>query len=216
MSLSKQLVIGIFVGILIGVAVFYAFTQFSRIADLQSQINQLQSENSQLSANNTALLNQIGQLQSSDNNTLQSQINQLQNENSQLRANNTALANQIQQLQNGSSYTAFEELQFISAYAEKTGGVTYTIHVNLMNTGTAPATLDPSTVFANGAELNAADVALSAGSGSTLNGDGTITMNAGGVATVKLTLGKYSSGTTVEIMIQTAAGNQYPKVVVLP
>jgi flagellin-like protein len=114
----------------------------------------------------------------------------------------------------GASLTRYEKLQFTSAYAPNINEV----DIALKNTGSAAATVDSSTVFLNGKPAAASDVTFSAvtTTGSLDNGDGTITMPAGGEVTGIISLTGLTSGTTVEITVQTAAGNQYPKVVVLP
>lgn len=115
----------------------------------------------------------------------------------------------------GASFTKYEKLQFISAYAASNTNGTYTIHMTLKNTGTATATIDPATIFYNGKPGNAyplTDVPVTnfpltpydPGKGS---GDLTILLpNAGGT---------WTSGMSVEVMIQTTSGSQYPKVIVL-
>ena len=117
----------------------------------------------------------------------------------------------------GTSFTRFEKLQVTSAYAPNDK----TITMMVKNSGTATATLDNSTVFANGQPL-VIGVAFSvpAGSGASLNTIGTLmTMPAGSTGNVTvypLPSALQISGLTVELTLQSAAGNQYPSVVVLP
>lgn len=102
----------------------------------------------------------------------------------------------------GASLTRYEKLQFTSAYATGTEASGYKINVSVKNTGSAAATLDKA--FANGVPIPSADVAINPETlqpGDEANG----TIDLDGTA-----------GSTVEIMLQTAAGNQYPKVIVLP
>jgi FlaG/FlaF family flagellin (archaellin) len=100
----------------------------------------------------------------------------------------------------GASFTRFEKLQFTYAYASNDT----TINIGLKNSGTAPATV--SAVMINGQPLVG-----------TTTGNFTTLLNPGDLAsgTISLTT-PLQSGTTVEVKIQTAAGNQYPQVVVLP
>lgn len=117
----------------------------------------------------------------------------------------------------GTSFTRFEKIQITSAYAPND----QTITMMVKNSGTATATLDNSTVLANGQPLPAADVAFSvpAESGALLNGAGNLmTMPSGstGNVTVSLPSTLQTPQLTVELILQSAAGNQYPCVVVLP
>jgi len=111
----------------------------------------------------------------------------------------------------GANMTRYEIIQFKRAYAPSTTEV----DIVLKNTGSALATLDSKTVFANGHLIPPDDVVFTAGANCTDNLDGTFTMAAGGEVTGVITLNGYSSGATVEIMIQTTAGYQYPKIIVL-
>ena len=109
----------------------------------------------------------------------------------------------------GSSFTRYEKLQITNGYATaRTGGFTLTI--GMTNTGSSAATLSQNNVFFNGKPDAGATVDF--GSGAT-----TITLNPGDAATAVISIGSaYKSGTSLEVMIQSAAGNQYPKVIVLP
>jgi hypothetical protein len=80
----------------------------------------------------------------------------------------------------------------------------------LRNTGTATATLDITTVFLNGVPIGSADATATFDPPQLIPGASTKN------ATVTLTGGQYQSGMSVEVMIQTASGSQYPKVVNLP
>jgi len=110
----------------------------------------------------------------------------------------------------GTSFTRFEKLTYTSAYV--TGAPTaYRINFALKNTGTAVATVDPSTIFLNGQPLSSYNTAVAnftaatqISPGATLNGNIYVTANS------------FVSGMNVNLMIQTAAGNQYPDVLVLP
>lgn len=112
-------------------------------------------------------------------------------------------------LDNQSVVTHFEKLQFISAYAD--GVLTnYTITMMLRNTGTATATLDTTTVFLNGVPIGSAGATANFVPTQLVPGASTT------LAIIALTGAQYTSGMSVEVMIQTASGSQYPKVVVLP
>jgi FlaG/FlaF family flagellin (archaellin) len=106
----------------------------------------------------------------------------------------------------GGSFTRFEKLQFTSAYATSDT----LISVTLKNTGTAPATLDRNTVFINGQPVDKNSVNFNSTTADTF------TMQPGDIVYGNVTLSGMSPGTTVEVKIQTASGDQYPQVVVLP
>ncbi|MEM3479206.1 MAG: archaellin/type IV pilin N-terminal domain-containing protein [Candidatus Bathyarchaeia archaeon] len=120
------------------------------------------------------------------------------------------------------TFTRYEKLEFVVAYAEKTTetvdsfSVAFNVTLQIKNTGSSDATIQM--ILLNGkldgqACVNVTDTAYEALSNSSLN----IPVKAG--QTVLLYVGlpnTYSSGQTVEIMVQSAAGNQYPKTVVLP
>ncbi len=113
----------------------------------------------------------------------------------------------------GSSFTKYEKVEFVSAYADyDAADEEFTVTLNLKNTGSAAATIDPATVFYNGKP------AVAYGDDAP-TGFTAVTMNPGKTSNqvVSLPAGTtWSSGMTVEIMLQTSAGKQYPKVVVLP
>lgn len=100
----------------------------------------------------------------------------------------------------GASFTRFEKLQFTYAYATNDTNIS----IGLKNSGTAAATVN--NVMINGIPL----------AGST-SGNFTGTLLPGDMASGNITLDPaLASGMTVEVTLQTAAGNQYPQVVVLP
>lgn len=110
----------------------------------------------------------------------------------------------------GTSFTRFEKLSYTSAYVTGAPGA-YKINFSLKNTGTATATVDPSTIFLNGQPLSSYNTAVASFStatpispGATLNGY------------IGITDSSFVSGMTVNLVVQSAAGNQYPQVVVLP
>ena len=109
----------------------------------------------------------------------------------------------------GNSFTRFEKLQITNAYADTPTTAT----VSVKNTGTATASLDSTqAVFANG-QLLANGVTISGGTATT----GTVTTIApGATAKVAITGLNQGDGSSVELTIQSSAGNQYPTVVTLP
>ena len=111
----------------------------------------------------------------------------------------------------GSSFTRFEKLEFTTAYATVDND-NFVINMTIKNTGSATATIDKDSILYNGRPANAYTDKVNA----TFNA---MTLEPGQSATGTITLPKDStwrSGMTVEIMLHTAAGKDYPKVVVLP
>jgi hypothetical protein len=110
----------------------------------------------------------------------------------------------------------YVKFQITSAYPTLTGNQ-YTISMTIKNIGTAADELDPTTVFLNGnltstytadnvkVLFNGTSAALLLRPGDVANG--TITMNSGT---------DFVSGMTVNVIVQTTSGNQYPKEITLP
>lgn len=135
----------------------------------------------------------------------------------------------------GSSFTKFEKVEFTTAYAD-VGGVSpstfYTVDMNLKNTGSAVATIDPSLIMYNGkpatayATTGAITVLDTSVTPAKVIYDGvaantvTVTMQPGGTASIEVQLTQggtaWVSGMTVEIMLHTTGGKDYPKVITLP
>ena len=137
------------------------------------------------------------------------------------------------------TFTRYEKLEFTSAYAASVtidSTSAFNITFRLKNTGSAPATLD--VIFINGIPHYDCGAALY---NITITKDSTnyyyglnftssigITLNPGEEASGIITLkdgepigsggagGTVDSGMTIEVMVQTTAGNQYPKSVTLP
>jgi FlaG/FlaF family flagellin (archaellin) len=117
----------------------------------------------------------------------------------------------------GSSFTKYEKVEFTSAYADYNAGTgNFTISMILKNTGSAAATVDPATIFYNGKPGSAYTGYAPFASFTSF------TMVPGNVTSgLTITLlgnstSPWQSGMTVEVMIQTTAGKQYPKVITLP
>ena len=111
----------------------------------------------------------------------------------------------------GGSFTRFEKIQFISAYATTDKAINFTIK----NSGTAPATVN--TVMINGQPLVGTPSYKYSASGTSGSTNSTTQLNPGDTTEGSITFDTaYQPGTTIEMKLQTAAGNQYPEVVVLP
>jgi flagellin-like protein len=116
-------------------------------------------------------------------------------------------------------FTRFEKLEITSAYANitTTAGGTTTYYINLIvkNTGTTTATID--NIFINGRPFSTyKDVEVN---GATTTPSLPIQQGQVQYVVVKLPGGsgsEFSSGMSVEVRIHTAAGQEYPRTVVLP
>jgi len=123
------------------------------------------------------------------------------------------------------SFTATENLQIISAYAEGSKSSGWTITLEVKNVGTTDATID--NIFINGKPLSSSSysniitpkyaigdenpVDFEAGKG--------FTLQAGKTATITIQISKdsdFTSGQMIEVKLHTASGKEYPKQVTLP
>ena len=137
------------------------------------------------------------------------------------------------------TYTRFEKVEIPTAYANKVGNWTgdpnaptdfvlptneggWNITVVLKNSGSAASTIDD--VFVNGKPYDQfSNVAIRYNDTGTIllypeGGDLSLTVNAGGSATIEILVLKgtdgdvtFSSGTTLDIKFHSAAGKEYPK-----
>ena len=115
----------------------------------------------------------------------------------------------------GTVFTRYERLEIPVAYAEKKdSGWKVTLHVK--NTGSSDATIN--IILLNGKLDSQAKVLVDgADYGNLGNATLNISVGAGEDKVLVIELGSgYKSGQSVEITLQTAAGYQYPKSVVLP
>jgi FlaG/FlaF family flagellin (archaellin) len=115
----------------------------------------------------------------------------------------------------GGSFTRFEKLEFVSGYISNSNSTWFDITVTLKNTGSADATLD--LVFLNAkpytAYVDDSNVTVTYAGDTTLNPGDSIN------AVISLKRGTttvWKSGMSVEVMIQSVAGRQYPKTINLP
>lgn len=119
----------------------------------------------------------------------------------------------------GASFTKFEKVEFTTAYVNTgtygNGTNYFQVVMDLKNTGTADATIDPSLILYNGKPASAyAQVPVPSFTMTTLQPGKSATglkIDMQNVAS-----GTWSSGMTVEVMIHTTAGKDYPKVITLP
>jgi len=119
------------------------------------------------------------------------------------------------------SFTATENIQIISAYAERIDGG-WNITLQVKNVGTTDATID--NIFINGKPLesygtNITSVSYSISVQSPFAAGTGFTLPAGKSATITLmikTNAGFSPGQMVEVKLHTASGKEYPKQVTLP
>jgi len=117
----------------------------------------------------------------------------------------------------GGSFTKFEKVEFTTAYVIGNQANGYTVVMNLKNTGSAAATVDPALTLYNGRPGSAYasnQVVVTAPPNS-----GLVSMDPGKSGNVTVTLAggiDFLSGMTLEIMLHTTGGKDYPKVVTLP
>jgi FlaG/FlaF family flagellin (archaellin) len=116
----------------------------------------------------------------------------------------------------GGSFTRFEKLEFVSGYVSDANSDHFNITVTLKNTGSADATID--LVFLNAKPSSAYGTTVS---NVTITYTGATTLKPGDSTSAVLTLSRgtgtvWKSGMSVEVMIQTVAGRQYPKTINLP
>ncbi len=126
----------------------------------------------------------------------------------------------------GGSFTKYEKIEFSAAYVTRDAtNSDFIIHMDLKNTGSAAATIDPAYILYNGKPATAypaADQPVTTGF-NTLVTPATatpMTLDPGKAATnsqiVLADGGTWVSGMTVEVMLHTAGGKDYPKVLTLP
>ena len=121
-------------------------------------------------------------------------------------------------------FTGFEQVQVVSAVPtfNKTNKE-FNITITVKNTGTAPATLD--NIFINGVPFDGGTIKVYFNeSGNEWSPGNAQSLPPGAQATIIISFndrtgwagGTLTHGVSVEIKIHTAAGKEYPKLVVLP
>ena len=106
-------------------------------------------------------------------------------------------------------FTRFEKIEIPTAYAEKTDGETWEIHlVSVKNTGTTDTSI--TNVLVNGIPTDdvSPKLPIYLKAGETHEEDIVITITSDGTT--------YSSGQAVTVTLHTSGGQDYPKTVVLP
>jgi flagellin-like protein len=113
----------------------------------------------------------------------------------------------------GGTFTRYEKIEIMSMYATKESGDGWKITANLRNTGSAPATINM--ILINGKPTDAYGSSISVDPDLSTG----VTLNPGGTQLFEITISPdsdFSSGMSVEVTFHTAAGSDYPKVIVLP
>ncbi len=114
----------------------------------------------------------------------------------------------------GNSFTKFEKVQYTSTYPLANDDGTFTVVMNLKNTGTATATVD--NLFLNGRPFDSYSPAPAVNSTIATTG---VTIPPGASTTLTITSAystTWTSGMTIQVDVMTAAGNSYPTTVILP
>jgi len=124
----------------------------------------------------------------------------------------------------GGTFTRYEKIEIMSAYADHDTHKKYwNITATLRNTGSASATIN--LILLNGKPLDSYINATVYNVTSSSANDVTNTLTTSGIslapgASIKLRIdvpdSYFASGVSVEVTFHTAAGSDYPKVVVLP
>jgi len=202
----------------------YSYLVFQQqIADLRTEMKELQEQlydlrttyysniNSLLEAQNeliSELREQVTNLE-----LLRSNISILLEMRNELNKFESILSNIVLLLQQllSREYSGVEKLEYTAAYAvPQSGG--WMITIMMKNTGSSDAMIQM--ILLNGKLDGSAKVNGTSLSSTYLG----IPVKVGQTATLVITLpvNTYTSGQSVEIRIQTAVGNQYPKTIVLP
>jgi FlaG/FlaF family flagellin (archaellin) len=119
----------------------------------------------------------------------------------------------------GGSFTKFEKVEFLTAYPATGTAGNFTIFMDLKNTGSAIATINPAQILYNGKPASAYT-----DHEPVCNFTTNIVMNPGQTANVYIdfdvlqtpTASPWISGMTCEITLHTTGGKDYPKAIILP
>lgn len=122
------------------------------------------------------------------------------------------------------SFTGTENLQIVSAYAQKAPNATntWTIYLEVKNVGTVDVTID--NIFINGVPVSGVTKVQSinvttptqAYYNSTNFTQINIPVKTGETAQISITVTGYTPGQMIEVKLHSAAGKEYPKQVTLP
>ncbi len=116
----------------------------------------------------------------------------------------------------GGSFTKFEKVEFLTAYADTESDGNFTLTLNMKNTGSATATITDTQILYNGKPATAYT-----GYEPWCNAT-TIVMNPGEANCTTISLPADTTGTpwisgmTLEIKLHSTGGKDYPKAVILP
>lgn len=117
-------------------------------------------------------------------------------------------------------FTRFEKLEIRSAYAIPQGGGGYNVRITAFNSGSSPATIDE--VYINGQPAGSfGNIVIVCTPHSVCDNDPTtgVPISVGSSQEIQIQLpnvAPFTPGVTIEVMLHTASGKQYPTAVLLP
>ena len=156
--------------------------------------------------------------------SLQEQVNSLENRLAQLdewlRGNITYYVSQVENLTlqlnvlQNQTFTVYERLEIRGAYAVKNSDGNFTVTLSVKNSGSLAAVIDEKAILYNGKPADYYWIMPKV----TFRADGDANLDPGEEVTVDIMLvgAPWTSGMSVEIVLHTVSGGDYPKVVVLP
>jgi len=175
----------------------------------QQQIDNFRVEISKLKEQVADLSSQVSTLKS-----IYSSINTLlgmQNELNELKSTLLAITLLLQQLLSGEGYARFERLEITSAYAEY-NDEKYDITLNIKNSGSADAIIDNIL-------LNGKPPSEYLGKIINISPSLPLLVRVGNSTSITIEVeanAPFTAGTSIEVRIHTAAGQEYPKTITLP
>lgn len=194
-----------------------------QIADLRTEMKELQEQLSDLRTTYYSNINSLLEAQNELISELREQVTNLEllrsnisilletrNELNKLESILSNIVLMLQQLLSR-EYTGIEKLEYTAAYAvPQSGG--WMITIMMKNTGSSDAIIQmillngklDGSARVNGTSLSSTYLGIPVKVGQTVS------------LIITLPVGTYAPGMSIEITIQTAVGNQYPKTIVLP
>lgn len=113
-------------------------------------------------------------------------------------------------------FTRFEKLEIRSANAAPAAGGGYVVNLLVFNSGSSAATIDE--LYINGQPANGLGVTCNPADVCDGNPTTGAALNVGGNLNIQINIpvGIFAPGVTIEVMVHSASGKQYPTAVLLP